>query len=385
MTAVGYLVIEVMEIRTSYSKTTQLLNPQSWTKDSNKLSFTGTVAAVALSAYSQVSETFYYAGLAVEAMINEQDHLPWSEEIAQLDQMRRGLKAFHRVHTTPNLPLGEANPLKELPKAEISKPVLLVPGWDTPHDRFCPLTEKLTEGGANGGQPYYLRNGEFFSDRDCQVPTEVPKEAKVFVTVFNSTSESPHTTAPQLQANLQALARLTGEKRPDVMAFSQGGLATRTYLGQAEDHQIGKLLFVGTPNLGAGLASLCNFVYKLADKGYDVDYLMHSQGLDPEDRRSIEFMTVDGSDLQALNSHWDEQMSHTEGFAIVGHKGTPTFHFGNPPWAPGDSLVEATHLGPAEVERTYVEGEWAKHGTLPFNAGTYEKMHQHFGWGDTTG
>lgn len=221
MTAVGYLVIEVMEIRTSYSKTTQLLNPQSWTKDSNKLSFTGTVAAVALSAYSQVSETFYYAGLAVEAMINEQDHLPWSEEIAQLDQMRRGLKAFHRVHTTPNLPLGEANPLKELPKAEISKPVLLVPGWDTPHDRFCPLTEKLTEGGANGGQPYYLRNGEFFSDRDCQVPTEVPKEAKVFVTVFNSTSESPHTTAPQLQANLQALARLTGEKRPDVMAFSQ--------------------------------------------------------------------------------------------------------------------------------------------------------------------
>ncbi len=376
--------MQAMEIRTSYNKTSHLLNPQRWTKEKGELSAVGTVAAVALSAYSKFSEALYYTGLTVEALINEQNHLPLSDEIAQLDQMRRGLKSFHRVHTTSNLPLGETNPLKDLPKAEISKPVLLVPGWDTPHDRFSPLTDKLTEDGANGGQPYYLQNGEFFADRDCNVPTEVPKDAKVFVTVFHSTSESPHTTAPQLAANLQAMARVTGEKKPDVMAFSQGGLATRTYLGQNEENQIGKILFVGTPNLGAGLASLCNFVYQLADRDFDVDYLMHTQGLDPEDRQSIEFMTVGGPDLEALNANWDSQMAKTDGFAIVGHKGTPTFHFGTPPWSPGDSLVEATHLGPENVERTYVEGDWAKHGTLPFNAGTYQKMHQHFGWAATT-
>ena len=373
-----------MEIRSAAIRNNKVLNPQNWADSSNKLSASGTVAAVALTAFSKVTEAFYYTGLAVEALINDQhNHLSLGDEMAQLDQMRRGMHAFNRVTTTKNLPLGEANPLKDLPRAEIAKPVMLVPGWDTPHDRFVPLTDKLTEEGANGGQPYYLRDGQVYEDRSCNTPLateDVPKDAKVFVTVLNSTSESPHTSAPQVQANLKTLAAITQESKPDVIAFSQGGLATRTYLDQSQEHQIGKLLFVGTPNLGAGLASLSNFVYQLADKGYDVDYLMHTQGLDPQDRQSIEFMTVGSPDLQALNQNWDRQMSRTEEFGIVGHKGTPTFHFGSPPWAPGDALVEATHLGPAEVDRTYVEGEWAKHGTLMFNAGTYQHMLQHFGW-----
>lgn len=371
-----------MQITSSHSSVLSRLDPNRWVKKgSDELTLKGAVAATGLAVASKVREAFYYTGLAVEAMSSESP-LPWGDQIHRLDVMRRGVKAFNRVTTTENLPLGDASPLKDLPGAVLKRPIMLVPGWDTSHDRFRPLTDKLTDGGANGGKTYYLRAGEFFHDQNCLDPLplqEVPGDARVFVTVFNNTSEAPPATAPQLEANLEALRRVVGGPAPDVIAYSQGGLATRTYLdGGGSD--VGRLVFVGTPNSGAGLASLSNFAYKAQDKGYDVDFLLSDLGLDPEDRASIEFMTVGSEPLEKLNGGWDAQMARTEGFQIVGYQGAQTFHYGLPPFGPGDGLVAAAHLGPEGVERTYVQGEWTKHKYLPISAGAYQEMHRYLDW-----
>jgi hypothetical protein len=371
-----------MQITSNHSSSLSRLDPNRWTKESGEFTVKGVLAAAGLAAASKVTETFYYTGLAVEAMTNP-SHLPLGDEIHRLDTMRRAIKSHRRITVTDGLPLGSANPLKDLPAAHLKRPVMLVPGWDTPHDRFRPLTDKLIDQGANGGQTLYVKNGEFFSDQHCHFPLaaeDVPKDSKVFVTVLNSTSESPHTSAPQLKANMEALQRVVPGPPPDVIAYSQGGLCTRTYLAE-EGAKTGKLMFVGTPNLGAGLASLSNFVYQAQDQGYDVDYLLSDQNLDPEDRASIEFMTVGSEHLDKLNAGWDQQMARTEGFLVVGYQGTNTFNYGIPPLKPGDKLVTAENLAPPGVERTFVDGQYAEHGTLPFNAGAYQEMLKHFDWG----
>jgi hypothetical protein len=356
-------------------------NPKGWTRSNGELTLRGKIAATGYEIASKIGEAFYYTGLAVEAL-GDHSPLPLGEEIHRLDVQRRALRAQRRVTTTENLPVGQANPLKDLPAAHIKRPVMLVPGWDTPHDRFLPLTDKLTERGANGGTPYYVKNGQFFRDRDCDeaLPAaQLPKDAKVFVTVLNSTSESPHTSAPELQANLQAMQQALGGPAPDVIAYSQGGLCTRTVLDHEGSH-IGKLLFVGTPNKGAGLASLASFVFKAQEDGYDVDWLLHSLDLDPEDRASMQFMTVGGPDISDLNARWSQQMERTEGFMVVGYKGAQTYNYGFPPLVPGDTLVPAENLAPAGVQPAFIDGAYAKHGTLPFNAGVYQQMLKHFSW-----
>jgi pimeloyl-ACP methyl ester carboxylesterase len=357
-------------------------DPTRWTRGEDRFTLKGAVAAAGLAAYSQAAETLYYTGLAVEALSSDSP-LPLGEQIHRLDVMRRAIKAHRRVHLTENLPLGPANPLKELPVAQVQRPVMLVPGWDTPHDRFRPLTDKLTEGGANGGHTYYVKDGQFYSDQDCNfalASDQIPADAKVFVTVLHSTSESPHTSAPQIRANLEAIGRLRPGPVPDVIAYSQGGLATRQYLNSGEDARVGRLMFVGTPNLGAGLASLSNFVYQAQDKGYNVDYLLADQNLDSEDRDSIEFMTVGSEPLQRLNAGWEQQMARTEGYAVVGSQQTPTFHYGFPPIKPGDRLVPAENLAPPGVAPTFVEGQYSEHATLPFHPDVYREMLNYFCW-----
>lgn len=367
----------------SHSSTLARHDPNRWTRgEEGKLSLKGAVAAAGLAAASKLSEAFYYTGLTVEALSNP-SHLPVAEQVHRLDVMRRAIKAHRRIAVTDNLPLGEANPLKDLPAARLQRPVMLVPGWDTPHDRFRPLTDKLTERDGNGGKAYYVKSGAFYSDQDCNFrldAAQIPRDAKVFVTVLESTSESPLTSAPQLRANLDAVAQVLPGPRPDVIAYSQGGLATRQYLSSSHDAQVGRLMMVGTPNLGAGLASFSHFVFQAQDQGYDVDYLLSSNNLDPEDRSSMEFMTVGSRHLDRLNADWSNQMARTEGVKIVGSRGTPTFHYGLPPLKPGDKLVTAENLAPPAITPAFVEGEYVEHNSLAFSPGAYREMLAHFSW-----
>lgn len=359
------------------------LDPKNWVRpDTQEFTMTGTLTALGLAAYSQIGETIATSQRLWEALTNDIVHLSLSDEMLHLETRERAQRALRRVTTTKDLPLGEANPLRDQPPAQISRPVLLVPGWDTPHDRFRPLTDKLTEGGANGGQTIYVQEGRFYADQSARVPLapeQVPPEAKVFVTVFQSTSQSPLETAPQLAKNLAAMAELQPGPPPDVVAYSQGGLAIRHYLDQPEA-QIGRLLQVGTPNLGAGLASLSHFVFQAQERGFGVDHLLQSNHLDPEDRPSMEYMAVASPHLQQLNAGWPAQVARTEGFQVVGHAGQATFDFGIPPWAPGDGLVAGSHLAPPGVTPVLVDGPYSGHTHLPYHPDVYATMRSHFSW-----
>lgn len=349
----------------------------------DEFTLVGHSLAVGLAAVSVVKEGLHYGQLMVQALVDGKP-APLNDSIHRLDVMDHALATHRRTYQSdPAPPLGEASPLKELPKAKLARPLMLVPGWDMAHDRFLTLTEKLTQDGDNGGAAFYLQDGQVFQDRDCRFPlaeADVPKDAKVFVTVFNHLGESPETSSPQLAKNLRLLNRLTGSETPDVMAYSQGGLSTRNLLDQGE-LKVGKLMMLGTPNQGAGLADVSKFLYQAQDKGYAVDWLMHSKHVDPDDEKSMRFMATDSPRLKELNSRWDDQMSQTEGFTIVGSAVDKTLHWGWPLLKSGDTMVEKEHLAPPGVEAEFVEkGPWVNHRDLPYSAQVYEKMLKHFDW-----
>ena len=348
-----------------------------------ELSVLGHAVSAGMTVASAVRAGIHYGQLMVGALMDDSP-LPIQEKIHRADVMDRAISKHRRTYTSrPAPPLDENSPMKDLPAAQLKRPFMMVPGWDMAHDRFLTFTSKLTENGANGGQTFYLQNGQFFADRDCRealTTEQVPKDAKVFVTVFNALGESPEETAPQVSANLQALRAVTGEQTPDLLAYSQGGLATRRYL-DTTDSSVGKLMMLGTPNRGAGLADLSKLMYNAQDNGYDVDFLMASEHLDPDDEGSIRFMATDSPKLRALNDRWDQQMAHTEGFKIVGSGQDNTLHWGWPLLKSGDTMVEVENLAPAGVEAHLIQdGPWVNHRDLPYSAQVYIQAKEHFGW-----
>ena len=343
----------------------------------------GKTLAAGLSAVSTGREGLFHWDMFMEALEHESD-LPLREEILELAEAEKARQKHARTYRSdPAPPLGDASPLKDLPTAQLQRPILMVPGWDMAHDRFMTLTEKLTE---SGGQAFYVKSGEFFSDRDCtvRVPAlEVPADSKVFVTVLEHLGESPHTSSPQIEANLSAIRTVTGQPKSDVFAYSQGGLATRHFLDTTEV-EIGKFLMLGTPNMGSGMADVSKFLYNAQDQGYDVDFLMEIEHLDIDDEAAIRFMATDSPELADLNSRWTEQMADTEGFLVVGSDQDWTLTWGLPPLGAGDTIVERENLTPEGVEPFLIsDGDWVDHRNLPYNAEVYQQMLAHFNWHPT--
>jgi hypothetical protein len=369
-----------------------LTNPSSWYKKrasddvqegTEQLSLIGHTVAVGLTAYSAVLSGIHYGRLAVEALMDDSP-LSFQEKIRQADMRELAQSRYQRVHASnPAPPLGDDSPMKDLPSANLKRPFLMVPGWDTSHDRFLTFTSKLVEDGHNGGATYYIQDGNFFADRDCREPMsaqQIPPDAKVFVSVFTEIGQSPQATAPQLQANLQAIQSVTGQEAPDILAYSQGGLATRHFLDNSEQ-KVGKLMMLGTPNLGSGLADVSKLLYNAQDHGYAVDFMMRAEHLEPGDESSIRYMATDSPHLSTLNSRWDQQMTDTQGFKIVGSSETPTLHWGWPVITGGDRMVEVENLAPEGVEKHLIgDGPWTDHRDLPYSAQVYMHAREHFGW-----
>lgn len=339
-------------------------------------------AAFAAGCVSLAKETVHLGQLAIAAA-HDPSPLSLREKIHRLDMREYALGERMRVkYSHPAPPLGDKSPLKDLPAAHLKRPLMMVPGWDMAHDRFLTITEKLTKDGENG-QTFYIKEGQFYSDRDCnhRVPErDVPKDSKVFVSVFRDISEAPQDTAPQLAVNMQALERVTGEGKPDLFAYSQGGLAVRRYLDRTHD-EVGRFMMLGTPNYGAGLAAVSTFLYDAQDKGYSVDWLLRENHLTPADERSMRHLDPHSVELTDLNSRWDQQMALTEGAIVVGAEDHDTVHWGWPATEPGDAMVEKEHLAPPGVEPIILgKAEWTDHVNLPYNAQAYQVMHDHFGW-----
>ena len=274
------------------------------------------------------------------------------------------------------------NELGPLPPSTITRPVLFVPGFHTPMHRFDPLVEKLTENQSNGGQPYYVRQGAFYLDRECTQPAPaVDSDARVFVTIFSQPNLPPDEGAVELRQNLESIETLTVSPKVDVAAFSLGGLSTRHYLDEGGD-RVGKLQFIGTPNHGSALARMSLGLLDGKDDGYDVDLLLSIKNLGPEDRRALEWLEPSSPRLAGMNSRWSKQRAAVESVRHFGSDAKMTV--GNKFWlqaSRGDGIVtkDSLHLDGMPV-RLLEDKKYALHGNLITSPELYDELQDHFGW-----
>lgn len=344
-----------------------------------------TVAAATLVGISKVGEAWWWTGLYADALSDDRD-LPLSEKAELLAQEQRAEEHRRRVESSdPAPPQGDHSPLKDLPAANMTRPLLFVPGWFTSHDTFETLTEKLSKG--NGDQAFYVKSGAFYEDKDCTRPLaagQIPAEARVFVAVHEHHNDSPSAAAPQLEANLRAVREVSGQPTSDVLAFSQGGLTTRNYLDQGGSG-IGKLAMLGTPNQGSSLADASLFMFEARDQGFDVDWLLAEKYLQDSDLPALEWMATESQTLEQLNQRWPAQRAGLEDVMIMGSDQRVTIDWDWPFFTGGDAIVEAENLALPGVEPVLLEEEPGRHNSLPFNAEVYLRMHDFFGYGAGSG
>lgn len=270
--------------------------------------------------------------------------------------------------------------LGPLPSARVQRPVMFVPGFHTPIERFDPLVEKLS---ADNGPVHYVRQGRFYSDTECTRPVENPgPEARVFVSVFSDYNLPPDQGgADELELNLEAVRRLTGANKVDAAAFSMGGLTTREYLDRGGE-AIGKLHMVGTPNQGSGLARITLGLLEGKARGYEVDLLLGLKHVEAEDTPALKWLSPGSPQLARLNQRWPEQRDRLESVRCFGtdHKATVGNRFVlQPAW--GDGMVTASSLElPGMPVQMLQDKKYALHGNLVVSPEFYLALHEHFGW-----
>jgi len=277
--------------------------------------------------------------------------------------------------------------LKDLPAAKIERPVVLVPGWQTPEDRFDHLADKLTSNGQNGGRVYYVRDGEFFADLECSeriLTAEAKSDGKVFVAVFPSVNTPPDLSAPELAKDLKAIAALTGSPKADVVGYSMGGLATRLYLDQGGE-QVGKFMMLGTPNHGSSLARTSLGLLDLNSWGFDTKWLLSRKPITEQDRNALGWLRpVTGGpsnpQLADLNSRWEGQKGRTEAVRLVGSHSRPTLGRYFIPVL-GDGTVPGNSLQIGDEKPHFLkDSHHRNHGLLFSNPQTYLEMRDFFSW-----
>lgn len=274
------------------------------------------------------------------------------------------------------------NELGPLPPSTITRPVLFVPGFHTPMHRFEPLAEKLTEDGRNGGTPYFVRQGQFYEDRECRQPARgVNGQGRVFVTVFSEPNLTPDAGAGEMRSNLDAIEKLTGQSRVDVAAFSLGGLITRHYLDEGGT-QVGKLQMIGTPNHGSGLAKMSLGLLDGKEDGYDVDLLLSIKNLGLEDRAALEWLEPGSPLLAGLNERWDRQLGQVESARHFGSDLKVTVGSRYLLSATrGDGIVSRESLKMDDLPlRLLQDKKYALHGNLITSPELYDELQDHFGW-----
>jgi pimeloyl-ACP methyl ester carboxylesterase len=279
--------------------------------------------------------------------------------------------------------LDQERPLESQPRVQLERPFVMVPGWTTNPAAFSDLGSKLTEGGINGGQVFFVRDGEFFRDPEAKVqasPESVPADSRVFQVLPKDNHASPEVVADELERSFEAIRQVTGAPRLDVEAYSMGGLSTRVYLDRG-GKAVGRLMMLGTPNRGTRFAELAKHIIQR-----DIRWAMSMGGLTVGDLPALEWMSpVQGKGasnprLSDLNSRWDEQASRLEDFHAVAGQGliTPADKGGRL-FTKGDGLVPVDHTAPPGVEVTVLSGD-KHHRLLNREAETYKELIGFFGW-----
>lgn len=282
------------------------------------------------------------------------------------------------TYRKPNIPPSELGPL---PSASIQRPLVFVHGWHTHIERFGPIGQKLTENGGNGGRVGYVQQGQFFSDPQCQQPLANPDPGmKVFVSVLTSNRMAPDEAQPELSQNLAAIKKLTGQEVVDVTAFSMGGLATRLFVDQNEDHGVGKLLFIATPQQGAGLAGLSLGLLNGKARGWDTQWLLVGKDVREEDRRALEWLRPNSEPRADLNSRWPRQRDSVEAVLHLGAASRMTVGTTISWPGKGDGMVPVGSLALEGLPVEVLQDKTSKHGELIQSPEVYLKMRDYFGW-----
>lgn len=270
---------------------------------------------------------------------------------------------------------------------KLSRPLLLVPGFQSKDGCFDSLTKKLTSQGTNGGQVYYADGDHIYLDAHCKERvSKLDSSARVFVLALGPNRDSPPVAASVLAKALQQISLFSGQKI-DVTGYSMGGLATRLYLDRG-GKDIGKLMMVGTPNQGSPLAGMGLGLLDMQAEGRSVDWLLTQipKPLDSSDRSCLAWLAptheADGNlALKNLNARWPIQSSAVEDVEVVGSGNLTTLNFDFTPGR-GDGTVPVESLAPtAETPVVLLDDEtYGRHGKLLQSATLYQEMTRFFGW-----
>lgn len=264
---------------------------------------------------------------------------------------------------------------------ELSRPLLGVVGFmgrmgDTAH-----LMEHLSQEGQNGGQTYYLKDGQIYRDSQFQQPMPADwsdPQARVFQLVPRDRSQSPEVTAEQLGPALQQIQKVTGQPKVDVAAHSLGGLGARIYTTRGGEG-IGRLMMVGTPNLGLRAATLAEWA---VTEG--IGWAMLLGNLGPGALPALHWLraTADGNPgLENLNARWSQEKSRLEDVKVVGAGGRVTATSDAAGRGDGDGLVDSASLALPDTQLTVLPGTWSQgHISLMNDRQVFREMRDFFKW-----
>lgn len=270
--------------------------------------------------------------------------------------------------------------LKDSPRVNIEKPVLFVQGFVAPPGQFSVALEHLTADGQNGGGPVYIKEGKCFADVECQKSIDPSPDSKVFRMIHDPLAP-PEVIADNMELATEAIAKLTDEQRPDVLAHSLGGLGARIYADRG--NKLGKLAMVGTPNQGSRAALLTK-----AALVNGIGWATALAQVSPVAIPALEWMipTVNGNQkLEDLNQRWEAQKTQTEGAIILGsdgHSSPSSVHES----ALGDGLIEASSLSVGDLEVKVIAGDESRKGhySLVSDPDLFQAYSKFFGWKPAT-
>ncbi len=275
--------------------------------------------------------------------------------------------------------------LEGSPRVNLERPVVFVPGFTTPMDPYLPLLEHLTSEGGNGGQAYFVRAGQIYSDPQCQqpVPSGTRPEAKVFVVVPHSRYDTPPDFVAQLKPDLEKVREFAQAPLADMVGYSMGGISSRLYLDQGGTG-VGKLLMVGTPNQGSRVASMAHWAVK-----NNIGWAMAIAGHAPAALSALEWLrgVEEGNpQLSDLNSRWPEHRAGLEDACVIGSGDLPTPGYASWGWSRGDTAVEQKALTLPGLSVRLVSGGLTKsHETLMADPDVFAEMSQFLGWKEANG
>lgn len=272
-------------------------------------------------------------------------------------------------------------PLEGVPAVKLHDPLIIVPGWGTQPEKFDFLADHLLSSGQNGERAVYLKDGRAFSDKACSVATDVATSDRVFIAVFDSSLDSPDSSAPQLQQALSVVKKGVSEK-VDMLGYSMGGLATRKMLDDGTT-KVDQVALLGTANKGTRFAALAEYIIHR-----DINWAMSLGGINAAHLPAMGWLKSwsperpeSNPKLDALNQTLDRQLAGAEEFLSIAATGYSTLSKTWGGGSGGDGLVPASSTTMDGFRSAFLPGRGNKHhGNLPHDKDVLATLTDYFGW-----